>query len=343
MVLTRTDENELLTALHGGMAEDEPWGLFLRRLLARTEADLCRIAVRRVGGGAWQAAAQARDRSAPPGFAPPDPPCDRMRPGRVYAGGELGEEGGARHMRVGLAEGGDLCLSIFRAAEDFAARDAALLAGLAPHLLIALRMLHVLERERERAAMGEREMALLGGGWLLVDAQARLLDCDVGTAALVARGEIMGRAADGRLRLLLPEAEALLEAVIGGEGGARAGWLWIDPPMQMLVQPSPATGGHMLPAARWRIRTRILPRPGEMGVDPRILSDLFRLTPSEAAFAARMGAGAGIAQAAEALSLTIETARNYSKRIYGKTGVHGQADLMRLLSGSVRGGGALSP
>ncbi len=36
-------------------------------------------------------------------------------------------------------------------------------------------------------------------------------------------------------------------------------------------------------------------------------------------------------EAGLALGLTVETTRNYSKRIYGKTGATGQADLVRLI------------
>ena len=39
--------------------------------------------------------------------------------------------------------------------------------------------------------------------------------------------------------------------------------------------------------------------------------------------------GRSIAEAGAALGLTIETARNYSKRIYAKLGLRGQAELVR--------------
>src|SRR5690606_4774956 len=53
VVLTRTDENELLTALYGGVLGEEPWRLFLLRLLARAEADVAQLMLRPVGGEAW--------------------------------------------------------------------------------------------------------------------------------------------------------------------------------------------------------------------------------------------------------------------------------------------------
>jgi len=50
-----------------------------------------------------------------------------------------------------------------------------------------------------------------------------------------------------------------------------------------------------------------------------------------------MADGDSIAEAGEALGLTVETARNYSKRIYTKTGAQGQADLVRILLSGVTG------
>ena len=42
-----------------------------------------------------------------------------------------------------------------------------------------------------------------------------------------------------------------------------------------------------------------------------------------------------IADAADALGITVETARNYSKKIYAKTGAKGHADLVRIVLTSV--------
>lgn len=336
MALTRTDENELLTALYGGVLEEEPWRLFLLRLLARVEADVAQVMLRPTGGELWALAGQVRDRHLSPVFVPPEPPWDRMRPGRVYSGAELEDahSPAARNMRLGLADAGDLCLSVFRAEGDFSASDSALLASLAPHLAIAGRTWGRLEREGGHIAVTEGELALLRGGWILIDAQAHLLDCDSETAMLIAQGKIMGRAADGRLRLLLPEAAKLLEQAMGSAGPVshRAVWLWHDPPMQMLMMPPPDGVERAFPTARCFIRIRALPHGERNGVSASILCDLFSLTPSEARFAARMAAGASIAEVAELLGLTIETARNYSKRIYGKMDVRGQADLIRLIS-----------
>ena len=65
------------------------------------------------------------------------------------------------------------------------------------------------------------------------------------------------------------------------------------------------------------------------------LCELFGLTSSEAGLALALCNGRSIAEAAEDQGLTIETARSYSKRLYSKTGVKGQTDLVRLILRSV--------
>ena len=55
------------------------------------------------------------------------------------------------------------------------------------------------------------------------------------------------------------------------------------------------------------------------------------LSTREAALAEAIGQGRSIVDAGAQLQLTPETARNYSKRIYAKTGASGQADLVRMM------------
>jgi DNA-binding CsgD family transcriptional regulator len=65
------------------------------------------------------------------------------------------------------------------------------------------------------------------------------------------------------------------------------------------------------------------------------LAQLFGLTPSEAKLALALSRGMTIAEAAADFGLTVETARNYSKKIYSKTGARGQPDLIRFVMRSV--------
>ena len=64
------------------------------------------------------------------------------------------------------------------------------------------------------------------------------------------------------------------------------------------------------------------------------LAALFGLARREAELAVGLADGLSLSEAGEALGLTIETTRNYSKRLYAKLGVRGQAEVVRLVGES---------
>jgi DNA-binding CsgD family transcriptional regulator len=63
----------------------------------------------------------------------------------------------------------------------------------------------------------------------------------------------------------------------------------------------------------------------------RVAAATLGLSTREGALAEAISQGRSIVDAGAELQLTPETARNYSKRIYAKTGASGQADLVRML------------
>ena len=79
--------------------------------------------------------------------------------------------------------------------------------------------------------------------------------------------------------------------------------------------------------------TRVPTSPGRQQIE--CYGRLWSLTPAEARFASAIADGKTLDEAAAALSITIETARHYSKRLYAKTGARGLPDLVRLLLTSV--------
>lgn len=77
--------------------------------------------------------------------------------------------------------------------------------------------------------------------------------------------------------------------------------------------------------------------PADTGqFDEALLGALFQLTPAEARLAIGLIRYGTLAAAAADCGVTEGSARQYLKRIYGKTGTQGQADLVGLLMGSVR-------
>ena len=71
-------------------------------------------------------------------------------------------------------------------------------------------------------------------------------------------------------------------------------------------------------------------------LDDRVLRELFRLTPREAELALALALGASPRQAATELRISTETARTYLRRIFRKTRVSRQADLVRLVVSNCR-------
>jgi DNA-binding CsgD family transcriptional regulator len=69
------------------------------------------------------------------------------------------------------------------------------------------------------------------------------------------------------------------------------------------------------------------------GPKPSVLVKLFGLTPAEAKLASLMAEGISVEQAAEALEISRETARNHLKAVFAKTATHRQGELVALLNG----------
>jgi len=67
----------------------------------------------------------------------------------------------------------------------------------------------------------------------------------------------------------------------------------------------------------------------------KLIEELFDLSPAEAQLATLLAGGSTLVEASEKLGLTEITVRTYVKRIFMKTGVNRQADLVRLLLTSV--------
>jgi len=74
---------------------------------------------------------------------------------------------------------------------------------------------------------------------------------------------------------------------------------------------------------------------GHAQPSPVLLSKLFGLAPSEAMLAIRLSEGATLRETARQLGITENSARTYSKRVFLKTGVRRQADLVRVILRSI--------
>lgn len=356
MSLGRTDETELLTALHEGMHEQPRWQTFLTRLRARTQADYAALIFRQGDAPVHRATqlfagrnlrAQAERLSE---LALLDPiRYERLRPGRVYAPEEMIDPEDDRHdrfrrdylerigvrygrfMRVVEPGGTSAWATLARESSDFSAADSALLAALAPHIAIALRNFSALEHDRFRANVAEDVLRRAGIAWTALDIDGRVLAASPEAQPLLAEGGkrlAAGSAETDRAMTRLSQSFAY-------EPGRtpQAIDMGCDEDNHLLATPVPEQ-----PLAALAMPAMIALARRQPALQPRhahLLARLFGLGSSEAQLAVLLAQGATIAEAAQKLGLTLETTRNYSKQLYAKTGTRGQADLVRRVLGSV--------
>lgn len=338
MTLTRQDETDLLTAVHDGPFEQPLWSTFLDRLRARVRADHAGLVFRppdrpdglvelHCGGPAPDSLKQVRG--------------VELREGRVYDLAELAGPGApneGRVVRVTEPGGVSAWLGIARGRPAFTASDGALLSALVPHLTRALRNYVALDRERFRADLTGLAMQRLNFGWLSFDASGRVLESTPRADRLLEQCTELRKSRHGRLTAVRPALERdLTDALRGfaGNPGGRPRALRVsrDPWLDMLLVP--AQGG---PASATQRPVAIAYLQGDtrsFADRHQQIAELFGLLPSEARLALALSRGLTIAEAAADLGLTIETARNYSKKIYAKTGARGQPDLVRFILAGV--------
>jgi DNA-binding CsgD family transcriptional regulator len=350
MALASSDERDLLLPLFAGYQEESLWETFLRRLLARTAAK--RISLFVTAATRAKRVLVERLVSAPGSPAPEliemEPFADSIlfaqgapRPNRVYSLEELliiDDGDAARQQRHALARAGiaharfiripapadhTIWLFLMHDRHDFGAADSALLSALAPHVALAFGILLETDALRLRAAMAEEALALIGVGQAAFDADGRVIANDTIAA------EELDLQPSARPQLRAREAQALNEAC-AGMAGASPGQrriVRLDERIakDMLLRPAPTIAGA---AAVGLLRQ---PRREDEASAARVITSTLGLSAREAALAEAMSQGRTILTAGAELQLTPETARNYSKRIYAKTGAAGQADLVRLL------------
>lgn len=358
MALTSRDETDLLLPLFKGLAEDRPFSTFVERLKRRTRAEYVGL-VQRIGRGP-----HAEVQEAYAGFdlrarAQEDDPLDThaldrahydsLRPGRVYSIAEFFDhdpvyraERARRMQRLGIAdervvripdiEDVSAWLLLARAG-PCTASDSALLSNLASYVEEALRAHVSIERHRVRASVSVQGLARSATAWMVMDREARLLSIDPRLDAWMRETLGYSPRIGERLHDLGAKAERELMAAASHFTGNDPG-----PPRPLLLFEHPRleallTNTTDMPRPSMLVLCRLPNARTAQSVER--LARLFDLPLREAELAVALNEGQSIAEAAERMGLTLETARNYSKRLYAKLGVRGQAELVRLVSDSV--------
>jgi DNA-binding CsgD family transcriptional regulator len=195
------------------------------------------------------------------------------------------------------------------------------MSSLGPHISVASTAYLRTQRKDIETAQTQALAVRMGVGWLTMNTQGTILSASPFALQLLAKSEPVFGQIGGRLALDSAGAKRL-----GAILAETAGHVLRLPFGELAILPR--ADPQSVVTAYLRVQTDARPAP------IRALADLAQITPSEARFALKLGDGLTIVQAAEELGLTVETARNYSKKIYAKMGLRGQTDLIRMLENS---------
>lgn len=359
MTLTSRDETDLILPLYAGMHEESRFSAFLETLRRRSQAEYVSLVLRHGdspsnGTTTFLAGRKLRGLNREPGTGELHMleriHYDRLRPGRVYSLAEFVDHDPVykaewtQHMlQLGIAdervvrvidEDGISAWLIMARGKPCTAADSALLSSLAPYVAVALRSLVLIERQRIEAAMSTKGLARAGMGWIVFDSEARIVAIDPAAEQAFQALAIVSSKAGSRLRNIGGQAERELAAAARefAENPLAAGRpivLSEEPRVEALLMPTDVmpTAALAMPAMLALCR---LPKRASSQRAAN-LAKLFDLPLREAQLAIGISDGLSLAEAGEALGLTLETTRNYSKRLYAKLGLRGQAELVRLV------------
>jgi DNA-binding CsgD family transcriptional regulator len=234
-------------------------------------------------------------------------------------------------------------------------KEVQLFDRIAPHLLRAAELHHRLWRLELQEMLALARPAAGHDGVVLVDAAARVVHAnDVAADLIGARDGLLVERSE--LTTVDPNASASLKQLIAAcaarrlaeyrSGGAVSVRRRDRLPLHILVAPAlpgrwqdrEASFGIRHPAAILVIKDS----ERERQMRAAHLREKFGLTPAEIAVALEIGKGDGRSAAAARLGIAPGTVRIHLERIFGKLGVHRQAELVRVLADTQKRDGMLN-
>lgn len=217
---------------------------------------------------------------------------------------------------------------------DLDAGEEGALRQLLPHIQQSVRMATTLADTRSRVEALERTLHHVDIGMVLCRGDLSLLWANAAAQELLAGSAALALAGG----TLLPDDRGdaiqlrkLVQSALSGESGNLITTLGArhDFPIHVRAVGSFDRNGT-------RIASLYLSGPASpVAPDPQDIAQLFGLTPAEARLTAAIGAGKTLAEYAEEAGVAVGTARNQLKQVLSKTFTDRQADLVRVLSGSV--------
>ena len=361
MHYVRIDDSDLLRALHEGVLEQPLWSGFLEQLRGCIPALYTTLTLRAFPEGdpvalyAGQPPPMELQRLVAERYAQAALPFRLMRDDTIYSLDVLldpNDPAQAKFYRSLFQGMGIDYIHFMQVTEPNGVRAwlscagrkknepsaSAFLSKLAPHLRVALRTYVVLEQQRHRSAVTYEAVRRFNFGWLVLDARCRIVDLMPDVEQVLKCTNMLKRGRHDRLELASPHLGEEIAALVkrfAADPASRPHALTLshDPWTDMLIAPvkDRATTARTKPVAIIYLRSD---RQSQADRCDQLV-ELFGLLPSEARLAWAIVKGMSIAEAARYLEITVETARHYSKKVYAKTGTHGQAGLVRTVLTSV--------
>jgi DNA-binding CsgD family transcriptional regulator/PAS domain-containing protein len=219
-------------------------------------------------------------------------------------------------------------------------REVAILRLLAPHIRRAVTIGDLMDLKKVEVQALESTLDHLSAGVIVVAEGNRILHANQAARRMFAAGSPV-RSLSGRLAARGAAAGAELAKAIDlarrNESGIGAAGIGV-PLAGELGEPAVA---HVLPLARGDLRTRLVPQAtaavfvtrAEQAPPAKIdaVAATFGLTPAETRVLERLLRGTSLVEAAAALGIAETTAKTHLSRIFAKTGVSRQAELVALV------------
>lgn len=356
----------LIEAIYEAPIEPEPWSSFVHacrlRLKSRSALLMFRLpldggAVTDIADAEWTTEAMRRVYYEK--YAVLNPlKYEQMQVGRPYTFSDFLSKGefrqssyyqeycqalGIEHAAVlylGEANGLRAWLNLSRdaAAGAYKKSELELLARMAPHLNRALRIYSALERRRLETLAFRHVGDSISLATLLLDEAGVIGNLNEAARQLLVRNPHVAikqdrlsfsqssqqKRFDEKFNTLLEgKAKHDYDALVVSSQGGKA--------LSILMRRIPRSGpDRRLRNAAVVIYLKESPQAGA-ALNDDIVATLFGLRPAEAKVASLLADGLNFQQIAQAMEVTEETVRTYSKRVFAKTGTSRQAELVKLV------------
>jgi DNA-binding CsgD family transcriptional regulator len=252
--------------------------------------------------------------------------------------------GGVEDALIGLVENSQSCVAAVvlyrdKSREEFGDPELKMLQFLAPHLRRAFGLYRNFSAIKSRGEGIERTVDKLPTGVVFLDSKGQIIFMNRSAAALIAERDGLLATSDGlhseqqRESNLLASTISRAASTSNGQGVSTGGTVLISrrarPPLQLVISPirtATISISKRIAAVAFIYDPLRPQRPAQ-----EVLRTLFGLSPAECRVALLLSDGHAPRRIAEIVGVSIETVRSQMKRIFSKTNVKRQSELIRLL------------